>query len=157
MSITKQAVTVPMLPLPNGAVFPEMVVTIALETEDSRAVADAAVEDRIVLVPHIEDHYAHIGALAQIENRGVLPDETPALTVRVLDRVRIGTGVVGTGRGLWVEVEVVETSTPTDRTPELTKHYRDVASSLLSHFGGRQMASVLPDDDQPGALADTIA
>jgi ATP-dependent Lon protease len=157
MSTTKQAVTVPMLPLPNGAVFPDMVVTIALETDDARAVADTAVEDQMVLVPLADSHYARIGTLVQIENRGALPDETPALMVRALERVRIGVGVVGTGRGLWVEVDSIDQPIATERTAELAQRKREVASSLLDHIGGRQMASMLPDGDDPGALADTIA
>ncbi len=156
MSTASATLTLPLLPLPNGAVFPEMVVTISLETDESRSIAEAAVEDRLVLVPRVEDRFASVGVVASIENRGTLPDGTPALMVRIGERVRIGSGVVGTGAGIWVEALPIEEWSPTEHTTELADDYRRVARSLLEHFGGARMESVLPDDD-PGALSDTIA
>ena len=77
-----------------------MVVTIALETDEAKAAADAAAADggELLLVPRVDDRYARVGAVARVESTGVLPGGTQALVVRATGRAWVGTGVVGTGR-----------------------------------------------------------
>src|ERR687891_719856 len=68
--------TLPVLPLTNDVVLPHMVVTLALETDEARAAADAAgrANDTLLLVPRQPDgRYARVGTIARIENRGNLP------------------------------------------------------------------------------------
>jgi ATP-dependent Lon protease len=156
LTVTHPTLTLPLLPLPGGVVFPEMVVTIALETAEARETADAAVDGQLLLVPRIDERFARVGAIGKIENRGALPNGTPALTVRITGRAVLGAGVVGTGRGLWVEAEPV-TDTTTDEARQLAERYRQVAGALLDQLGGRRLAAALPDTDEPGILADTIA
>ena len=148
--------TLPLMPVPGGVVYPEMVVTVALESDESQAAAAAATDDLIVLVPRIEDRYVGIGAIARIENRGTLRNGLPALTIRATDRAAIGVGVIGTGATLWVEATPLEVAT-SGRTPELADRYRDVATRLLERLGGGRISAALPDNDDPSALADTIA
>jgi ATP-dependent Lon protease len=52
--------TLPVLPLPNGVVFPHMVVTIRIETEEGRSAIAAAskADGRLLLVPRLEGRYA---------------------------------------------------------------------------------------------------
>src|SRR3954451_14615994 len=96
------ALTLPVLPLTSGVVLPQMVVTIALETDEAKAAVDAVgSDDRLLLVPRLGDRYATVGAIARIEDRGQLPNGTPALVVRAEGRALVGTGVVGTGSALW--------------------------------------------------------
>lgn len=147
----------PLMPVPNGVVLPEMVITVALESTESQAAAAAAVDDRIVLVPTHEGRFATIGAVARIENRGTLRNGTPALTIRATDRAVIGAGVIGTGDALWVEATVVRPPT-TSQTPALVDAYRAVATELLAEISGGGRARIeLPDTDDAGALADTVA
>ena len=148
--------TLPLMPVPGGVVYPEMVVTVALESDESQAAAAAATDDLIVLVPRIEDRYVGIGAIARIENRGTLRNGLPALTIRATDRAAIGVGVIGTGATLWVEATPLEVAT-SGRTAELADRYRDVATRLLERLGGGRISAALPDNDDPSALADTIA
>lgn len=148
--------TLPLMPVPGGVVYPEMVVTVALESEESQAAAAAATDDLIVLVPRIENRYVGIGAIARIENRGTLRNGLPALTIRATDRAAIGVGVIGTGATLWVEATPLEIER-TERTAELAERYRDIANRLLERLGGGRISAVLPDGDDPSALADTIA
>src|ERR1043165_9852238 len=56
----------PLLPLTQGVIFPQMVVTIALESEEARQAVGAAEEagDRLVLVPRIDARYAGVGTVA---------------------------------------------------------------------------------------------
>ena len=152
--------TLPVLPLPDGVVFPEMVVTVTLASTEARTAVAAAPDGPILLLPRRSDDpssYARVGVIASIENRGKLPDGTPALTIRGLQRARVGAGVVGDTPGLWVEVEPVEESEPDDATEALAARYRTAARTLLDRLGGRRMAGALNDISSPGQLADTIA
>ena len=44
-------ITLPLLPLTGGVVFPEMVVTVELESDEARQAADAALDRQVLLVP----------------------------------------------------------------------------------------------------------
>ncbi len=148
--------TLPVLPLNQGVVLPQMVVTIALETDEAKAVAAAAgPEGTVLLVPRVEGRYARVGAVATIEDRGPLPNGTPAMVIRAERRARVGAGVVGAGDALWVQAELVDDDVATDRTDELAREYRAAAGLLLERLGGRRMGAMLRDVESPGALADT--
>ena len=152
--------TLPVLPLPDGVVFPEMVVTVTLASPEARTAVAAASDGPILLLPRRGEDpasYARVGVVASIENRGKLPDGTPALTLRGLRRARVGAGVVGETPGLWVEVEPVEEPEPDEATEALAARYRAAARTLLDRIGGRRMAGALSDISSPGQLADTIA
>ncbi|MFN3219428.1 MAG: endopeptidase La [Acidimicrobiales bacterium] len=152
--------TLPVLPLPDGVVFPEMVVTVTLASTEARTAVAAAPDGRILLVPRRSGgsaSFASVGVIASIENRGKLPDGTPALTIRGLQRARVGAGVVGDAPGLWVEVEPVEEPEPDENTTALAAEYRAAATALLDRIGGSRMAGALNDIASPGQLADTIA
>ena len=102
------APTLPVLPLRSGVVFPGMVVTIALESDQARAAAEAAGDDgQLLLVPMVDDRYARVGVVATVENAGALPNGTDALMIRGERRAIVGAGVVGTGEALWVQAEPV--------------------------------------------------
>ncbi len=149
--------TLPVLPLSSGAVLPGMVVTIAVETDEARAALDAVGPDgTVLLVPRVEGRYARVGAIAHIEDRGTLPNGTAALVVRAEQRARLGSGVLGTGQALWVEVEPVDDAPATPRADELGREYRAAARNLLERVGGRGFAGLLRDVEGPGALADTL-
>ena len=65
------ALTLPVLPLTTGVVLPQMVVTIALETDEAKAAVEAAGDDgRLLLVPRVDGRYAPVGAVARIESTG---------------------------------------------------------------------------------------
>ena len=148
--------TLPVLPLTQGVVLPQMVVTIGLETAEAKAAASAADDGgQLLLVPQVAGRSARVGVIASIEDRGQLPDGTPALVVRAERRALVGAGVLGTGDALWVQTDVVDDPVPTARTEELAREYRAAAAVLLERLGGRRMAALLRDVDSPGALADS--
>ena len=68
-----QTELLPLLPLTQGVVFPQMVVTIALETDEAKRAGEAAAAagNRLVLVPRVDGRYATVGTVAQIESAGV--------------------------------------------------------------------------------------
>jgi ATP-dependent Lon protease len=154
-----RAELLPLLPLTQGVVFPQMVVTIALETDEAKRAGAAAEQGgrRLILVPRVDGRYAKVGTVAQIENAGDLPNGTLALVIRGVGRARVGTGSVGNAGALHVEVEPVDDPAPTDRARELAKEYRAVVETILEHRGARRVADVLAGVDTPGQLADMAA
>ncbi|HEX4819648.1 MAG TPA: AAA family ATPase, partial [Acidimicrobiales bacterium] len=150
--------TLPVLPLTSGVVLPQMVVTLALETDEARAAADAASEagGELLLVPRFPDggRYGRVGTVATIENRGTLPGGTPALVVRALRRAHVGAGVIGTSAALWVHTEPVDDEPPSTRATELAGDVRAVISALFDRLGGRRLTEVLKEVTDPAQLAD---
>src|SRR5919197_412333 len=151
--------TLPLLPLASGVVLPGMVVTASLETSEARAAASAAADagQSLLLVPKVDQRYAHVGTVAKIENAGELPGGQLAVIVRGLHRARIGNGVAGTGAATWVEVERVHEDAPTARAIELAREYRAVVESILEARGAVQLAEMLRGITDPGQMADTAA
>ncbi|MGH9139310.1 MAG: AAA family ATPase, partial [Acidimicrobiales bacterium] len=155
--------TLPVLPLPNGVVVPPQVVTIALESDEATAAADAAATDtngsggEILLVPRVNERFARMGAIARVESTGTLPDGTRALVVRATSRARVGTGVLGATSALWVTTEPVVEESPSERARELATELRATLRALFERVGGRRLVEVLRGADDPGALADLAA
>ena len=157
--------TLPVLGVPEGVVFPETVVTVSLTSDAAKAALDAAADDRLLLVPHPADadgnrRYAAVGVIASVEDRGTLPDGTPAVTLKALDRALVGSGVIGATDALWVEARLVEshdTSATDADIDRLAGEYRAAATSLLDAIGGRRMRGLLRDVNDPSALADSIS
>jgi ATP-dependent Lon protease len=60
----------PLLPLQNGVVLPQMVVTLALESTEARDAADGALDagGRLLLVPRVGAGFATVGTIARIES-----------------------------------------------------------------------------------------
>ena len=152
-----EALTLPVLPATNGVVFPEMVVTIALESTDARAAMAAATGGRILIVPKRGDDYATVGTVAAVESRGELPDGTEAVVVRGIGRAVVGSGVVGPTDALWVRAEPIDPSPEAEVPRDLVDTYREQARALLTELGGRRLAAGLDDVEGPSALADTAA
>ncbi len=117
----------PLLPLDAGVVLPGMTITLALETPEARAAAEAAsgAGNRLVLVPRLgrssgpdasSGHYARVGTVAQVERSGALPGGTPAIVVQGQERATVGAATATAGAALWVNVEIVE-EPASERTP----------------------------------------
>jgi ATP-dependent Lon protease len=152
----QMAQTLPLLPLTSGVVLPGMVFTMALETEDAQVATEAAgnAGGRLVLVPRIEGRYASVGVVAEIVERGELPGGPPAMVVRGLERAAIGTGVPGTGRALWVQVDPITEGEVPEAATELAREYRAVLENILLTRGARQFAQRLREVTDPSQIAD---
>jgi ATP-dependent Lon protease len=150
--------TLPVLPLPSGVALPQMVLTIAAETPEAKAAVAAAdqVGARLLLVPKTPDgRYARIGTIARIEDRGNLPNGTPALVVRALTRASVGRGVLGETTALWVQTEAIdEPDLPAERARELATELRAALRALFEALGGPRLSELVRGVDDPGALAD---
>ncbi len=149
--------TLPVLPLTDDVVLPGMVVTLALETDEARAAADAAAKagNTLLLVPRLPDgRYARVGTVARIENRGNLPGGMPALVIRATTRAEVGLGVIGETSGLWVHASPVADDDITDEIATKATELRAALRALFEALGGRRLTEVLRGVDDPSALAD---
>jgi ATP-dependent Lon protease len=155
MTDLQTALTLPVLPLTTGVVLPQMVVTIALETDEAKAATAAAGEGgRLLLVPRIDGANPRVGVIARIESSGTLPGGASALVVRAESRARLGVGVVGTTDTLWLQAEPVDEGEPTERARELARELRATLKQVLEHIGGRRLSEALRGLDDPSELAD---
>jgi len=148
--------TLPLLPLTSGVVLPGMVFTMALESDEARAAAEAAgsAGGRLVLVPHIDGRYARVGVISEILDSGALPGGSPAVIVRGVERSAIGTAVPGTGAALWVQVEPLQEGELSPAVHDLTREYRAVLENILLSRGARRIAEQLREVSEPSAVAD---
>jgi ATP-dependent Lon protease len=160
-----EAMALPVLPLDDTVLLPNMVVPIRLAGPDITGDARAAVEaaqaaaapgelPRVVLVPRLEGKYARVGTLGVVEQVGRLPGGDLAAVVRGTERVRIGAGTTGPGAALWVQVEVTAEPPYGDRAKELAREYKGLVTTILQQRGLWQVVDTVAAVDDPSALAD---
>jgi ATP-dependent Lon protease len=137
-----------LVPLDDVVVFPNMNVTLAVDTGDA---------ERVLLVPKHEGEFARVGTVADVSDRVRLPGGGEAVALQGLHRGIAGAATAdGQGR-LLVEVDERPDETPLDpRVRELETQYRAVVEEILDLRGddGRIQAFVR-SIREPGALADT--
>jgi len=146
-------VTFPVLPLHNGVVFPHMVVTIRIETDEGRAAVATATsqsDDRVLLVPRIEGRFGSVGTIAAIQHV-----EDDSVVVAGLARARVGAGSTDGQGTLWVEAEAYpEVDVLDDELETLVEEYRAVVGAVLEYRGMRGIAERILAMDNPSRLAD---
>jgi ATP-dependent Lon protease len=153
-------VSLPLLPTEVGVVLPQMVVTLAPDTDEAKQAIEAAstADGLLLLVPRIDGRYAKVGTVARVDEVGQLPNGQQAVLLRGLARAVVGTGVAGTGPGLWVQAERIEDPTvATGGLAELARELRGVVSALAERRRSRRLPEALASATEPGALADAIA
>jgi ATP-dependent Lon protease len=149
-------ISLPLLSVPDLVVLPGMVVPVELDG-DARPVVEAAQagsEDRLLLAPRLSDRYPTHGVVATIEQIGRLPGGSRAVVLRAGERVRIGSGVPGTGAALWVEAESVEEGPVTAHVRELAEEYKRVVVAILQRRNAWQVIDTVQRVTDPSQLAD---
>ncbi len=144
--------TLPVLPIHNGVVFPNMAVTIQVSSEEGRNALAAAVktDGRILIVPRLQGRYATVGTIASVQS-----DDDGNVVVSGESRARVGAGAVDENGALWVEVEESpEVDIVDEALDELVAEYRAVVTALLENRGLGRVADRLLDMDNPSQLAD---
>jgi ATP-dependent Lon protease len=171
-----ETLTVPVLPLDDAVVLPGMVVPLDLSDGEVRAAVEAARVARnsrlgrgqaaggkpqVLLVPRVEGRTGHggaawaaVGTLGVVEQEGRLPGGDPAVVVRAVSRVRIGTGTTGPGAALWVEGAEIEEPAAGARAAELAREYKGLVATILQKRGAWQLVDIVQRLDDPSALAD---
>src|SRR5436190_12830316 len=153
-----EILTLPLLPLTNGVVLPQMVVTLAVESAEARDAATGALDSdrRVLLVPRVGSGYARIGTVARVENEGELPGGGRALVLRGLSRAIVGAPAATGHAGVWVHADpVAEPAAVTGRARELAREYRAIVRGIAERLGSPRLADALQGVDDIGALADT--
>ena len=144
--------TLPVLPLRNGVVFPHMVVTLRIETEEgTTAVAAAEQSDGLMLlVPKVNGKYAGVGTVAQIQD-----SQGGNVVVEGLARARVGAGRTDDQGALWVDAEQYpEADVHDEALDELVGEYRAVVGEVLSQRGMGGVAERILGIENPSQLAD---
>ncbi|GAA1692742.1 endopeptidase La [Fodinicola feengrottensis] len=168
-----QTVIVPVLPLDDEVVLPQMVVPLDLADADTRTAIEAAQVGtrengvrtpgirsntdsgaQVLLVPRLDGDYGAIGALGTIEQIGRLPGGGKAAVIRTTARARIGAGTTGPGAALWVQAEVVEETGADEVSKDTIRDYKAVIASILQQRQAWQMVDSVQKMDDPSALSD---
>src|SRR5947208_406737 len=137
-----------LIPLDEAVIFPAVTATLAIDPGD---------EERVFLLPRREGEFGRVGVVAEVIERGQLPNGTPVATVIGLFRGLAGAAQSGAGDELRVEVQEIHDGQPDDeRTHELMREYRAVVEEILELRGADdRIAAFLRSVEEPGALADT--
>ncbi|WP_027863466.1 endopeptidase La [Marmoricola sp. URHB0036] len=149
-------ISLPLLSVPDLVVLPGMVVPVELDG-DARPVIEAAQagsEERLLLAPRLSDRYPTHGVIATVEQVGRLPGGARAAVLRAGERVRIGSGVPGTGAALWVEAETVDEGPVTEHVRELAEEYKRVVVAILQRRNAWQVIDTVQQVKDPSQLAD---
>jgi len=149
--------TLPVLPLRSGVVFPHMVVTVTIESDEAKQAIAAAENSngRLLLVPQVNGEYASVGTIAEIQE--VSTGEGTTALISGVSRARIGAGQPSSGEVLWVEaMPVDEPLEHSDETLALAEEFRTVVSEILDHRGIAGIADLILASDDPGQLADLL-
>ncbi len=147
--------TLPVLPLRSGVVFPHMVVTVTIESDEAKRAIAAAESSGglLLLIPQLDEAYASVGTIAEIQE--VSTGEGTTALISGVSRARIGAGQPSTGEVLWVEAIPVEEPTEHEAaTLELANEFRTVVREILDHRGIAGVADRILASDDPGQLAD---
>jgi ATP-dependent Lon protease len=141
--------TLLLVPLEDIVVFPNMTVTLPIDTGE---------DERVLLVPVHEGDYASVGTVADVVERVRLPGGARAVALSGLHRGVAGAAHTDAEGRLRVEVD--EKPDPEKiadgRVRELESEYRAIVEEILELRGddGRIQAFVR-SITEPGALADT--
>ena len=154
MSEVTQQLSLPVLPLTNGVVFPHMVVTLKMETTEGKVALAAAQasEGRLLLVPRVDGAYASVGTIVEISD----PDDDGNVVVSGVSRARVGSGSSDENGALWVSAQAVpEADIVNDPAlDDLVSEYRAVVSEVLDLRGMGGVAERILAIENPSQLAD---
>jgi ATP-dependent Lon protease len=139
-----------LIPLDDTVVFPNMTVTLPLDTGGAT---------HVLLVPRHEGVYASVGTLVEVVESGRLPGGAPVVTLTGLRRGLLGAAETGADGRLYVEVEERPDETPPPvRTRGLETEYRAVVGEILElREADPRIGEFLRSVAEAGALADTCA
>jgi ATP-dependent Lon protease len=139
-----------LIPLDDTVVFPNMTVTLPLDT---------AGESSVLLVPRHEGAYAEVGTVADVVESARLPGGAPVVTLSGRHRALLHAAETGDDGRLYVEVDERPDDMPAPvKTRELETEYRAVVEEILElRDADPRIREFLRSVTDAGALADTCA
>jgi ATP-dependent Lon protease len=162
MSTDISSTILPLLPLDDGVILPNMAIAIAITSDEARAAFDDALATdgppRIVIATRREGQFSPIGVVAELDGQpAMLPGGHRGATIRALHRAELGQGQ-GEGIGGALRIAVTEHPDPlevSEHAHELAREYRIVIEEILEARGASGIVAFLRTIEHPGALADT--
>jgi ATP-dependent Lon protease len=149
--------SLPVLPLRGGIVFPNMVITVRIESGAAKRAlaASESTGGRLILIPMIDGEYASIGTIAEIQD--VADRGGVSAIVSGITRARIGAGETDSDDVLWVNADsIAEEAEHSDATITRASELRAVLEEILDQRGVRGIADQLLATNDPGRLADLL-
>src|SRR3954471_16878545 len=152
--------TLPLIPLDDAVVLPNMALAVSISTTEARAAIDDALSGdspaQVVLVTRVDGRFARIGTVAELDGHpAILPGGARGITIRALHRAELGRADAA-GQALRIEAdERPDPEEVSERAHELAHEYRAVVEEILEARGNPGVAAFLRSIDQPGTLADT--
>jgi ATP-dependent Lon protease len=146
----------PVVATPYGIVFPGVVVTLALESDEAVAAVTGAIDGNVLLVHKGDSGFAGVGTVARVEQVGELPNGQQAAILRGLHRARLGAAVATERSGLWVQAEGAIDGPPTSTARALGDRLRAVMATVAERRHSRRLPEILRAVAEPGALADAV-
>ncbi|HMG97363.1 MAG TPA: LON peptidase substrate-binding domain-containing protein, partial [Gaiellales bacterium] len=162
MSTDISTTILPLLPLDDGVILPNMAIAIAITSDEARAAFDDALATdgppRLVIATRREGQFSPIGVVAELDGQpAMLPGGHRGATIRALHRAELGQGQ-GEGIGGALRIAVTEHPDPlevSEHAHELAREYRIVIEEILEARGAGGIVAFLRTIEHPGALADT--
>ena len=162
MSTDISTTILPLLPLDDGVILPNMAIAIAITSDEARAAFDDALATdgppRVVIATRREGQFSPIGVVAELDGQpAMLPGGHRGATIRALHRAELGQGQ-GEGIGGALRIAVTEHPDPlevSEHAHELAREYRIVIEEILEARGASGIVAFLRTIEHPGALADT--
>jgi ATP-dependent Lon protease len=152
----------PLLPLDDGVILPNMAIAIAITSDEATAAVDDALASdgppRVVIATRRNGQFSPIGVVAELDGQpAMLPGGVRGATIRALHRAELGKGA-GEGVGGAFRIAVTEhpdSDEVSEHAHELAREYRVVIEEILEARGASGIIAFLRTIDHPGALADT--
>ncbi|MDX6541489.1 MAG: ATP-dependent Lon protease, partial [Gaiellales bacterium] len=162
MSTEISTTILPLLPLDDGVILPNMAIAIAITSDEARAAVDDALATdgppRVVIATRRNGQFSPIGVVAELDGQpAMLPGGVRGATIRALHRAELGQGQ-GEGVGGAFRIAVTEHPDPDEvsaHAHELAREYRLVIEEILEARGASGIVAFLRTIEHPGALADT--
>jgi ATP-dependent Lon protease len=162
MSEDFRTTVLPLVPLDDGVILPNMAIAIAITSDEARAAVDDALATdgppRVVIATRRNGVFSPIGVVAELDGQpAMLPGGVYGATIRALHRAELGTGQ-GEGAGGALRIEVTEhpdSLEVSEHAHELAREYRIVIEEILEARGASGIIAFLRTIEHPGALADT--
>ncbi|MDX6630962.1 MAG: ATP-dependent Lon protease, partial [Gaiellales bacterium] len=162
MSTEISTTILPLLPLDDGVILPNMAIAIAITSDEARAAVDDALASdgptRVVIATRRNGQFSPIGVVAELDGQpAMLPGGVRGATIRALHRAELGQGQ---GEGVGGAFRIAVTEHPdspevSEHAHELAREYRIVIEEILEARGASGIVAFLRTIDHPGALADT--
>ena len=162
MSTDISTTILPLLPLDDGVILPNMAIAIAITSDEARAAVDDALASdgppRVVIATRRNGQFSPIGVVAELDGQpAMLPGGIRGATIRALHRAELGQGQ-GEGVGGAFRIAVTEhpdSDEVSEHAHELAREYRIVIEEILEARGASGIVAFLRTIEHPGALADT--